>query len=538
MAPPSGLADAASPDAKKVDSSGLEDYVTALETKLALKSALLDEAVRLHQKLETRLFALEEGLAWKDAQLEALSRQSSEAWSRANQELSAACRDREAWRERAGRLEEENCFLRDALLERDGQGEGLRRLIAELQQQLAQAALQVEQAQRSPRIFEQEDTQGVIQQLTLQLKESHQKNVLLEEKLQLRTGSDPRTRAIDEVEAPLELGLLPYTKAWAAVGLGAADRICGASPHVRSASTRGASWGSATTGGSLNVATGGCLPDISEESLNSDDDYMREAVVEPECDTDSMLAVEEDREETEAVSSTDLAGSAVGSPTGSGEYTAASASGAGGTGIGAGSGEVVQEDDVIRRVERRTSWCEQLRFGDDVAAEAPPATHFASATPGAYRQRSSAWGGGGGMAEVLVSRSVTAGAAPLSTGWLRSTASSIAEIQVAIPPQCSSRFVSDGETYYGGGTTSPGQPSVASASSPLLQHRQLPAQSSGAHTLVPLSPSPQHRITTTVYRGSVSGPLLLASATIAQSQAQPQPQPLTPAASSPRRLDM
>ncbi len=41
-----------SPD--KTDGSGLEEYAHGLETRLAMKSALLDQAIRMHESLEAR----------------------------------------------------------------------------------------------------------------------------------------------------------------------------------------------------------------------------------------------------------------------------------------------------------------------------------------------------------------------------------------------------------------------------------------------------------------------------------------------------
>jgi len=212
--------------------SSLEVYTSNLETKLALKSALLDEAVRLHQNLEARVLALEEGISWKDAQLEAVARQSNDAWNRANQELVSTCLDRNGWRERAEQLEEENCVLRDEILERMEDSQR----IAEERQRL----LDVQQAQsylqsEAKGLCDQEDHPAAVGQLNQQLKESHQKIVLLEEQLRMRSGSEPRARSVSKLEVIPELNNVPFVDAWAAVGLGAADRVCGASPYLQDA---------------------------------------------------------------------------------------------------------------------------------------------------------------------------------------------------------------------------------------------------------------------------------------------------------------
>eukprot|EP00401_Gymnodinium_catenatum_P063529 CAMPEP_0117545192 /NCGR_PEP_ID=MMETSP0784-20121206/45968_1 /TAXON_ID=39447 /ORGANISM="" /LENGTH=621 /DNA_ID=CAMNT_0005342031 /DNA_START=77 /DNA_END=1939 /DNA_ORIENTATION=- len=246
----------------------VEDYALQLETRLAMKSALLDEALRLHRSLEARLASLEEGLSWKDAQLDAVARQSEEA-----------CRDRVVWRERSERLEEENILLRDALLERADENEQILKLLE----------VQTQQHQGTPRrpsgigVNALNDSQGAsqVRHLTQQLKESNQKNLLLEEQLRIRSGSDDPASKFPAPELNDELyglGALWPEDAWAVVGRTAADRLCGVAPHMHgcySSSGRGSS-GSAgdgslrrlgRRGGGENVATGGRLPDSDSEEF-------------------------------------------------------------------------------------------------------------------------------------------------------------------------------------------------------------------------------------------------------------------------------
>ncbi|CAE8598612.1 unnamed protein product, partial [Polarella glacialis] len=107
----------------------LEDYVHKLEMQLSMKSTMLEEALRLHSSFQARLHALEEGITWKDGQLAVLMQQSAEAWQRASE----ASRDRTAWRERSERLEEENCVLRDELMQSADTNEQLRQLLEVLE---------------------------------------------------------------------------------------------------------------------------------------------------------------------------------------------------------------------------------------------------------------------------------------------------------------------------------------------------------------------------------------------------------------------
>lgn len=267
--------------------SSLEEYAEELETQLALKAALLDEVVGLHRSLEARVTSLEEGISWKDAQLEALSRQSTEAWNRANQELLAACRDRDAWRERAGQLEEENCALRDEILERIEMSE--RQRIAEVQQQQAQSQMQSEMRN----LCDLEDPQPRICHLTQELSQSQQKIVLLEEELRVRSGLDPNGRSVTELDDLPELSAVPYASAWAAVGMGAADRICGSSPHLQSINGGPGKHFICGFAGGVNVATGGMLPVVDEHST-WDDDMDSEGDIEVQGDLTSPPPVLDD----------------------------------------------------------------------------------------------------------------------------------------------------------------------------------------------------------------------------------------------------
>lgn len=205
--------------------TNLEDYAHNLEMKLTMKSALLEEAVQFHQSLENRLAMLEQGLSWKDAQLEEIVRQNEEA-----------CHRSAAWQRRAEHLEEENCVLRDALLEHADKNDQLQQLLE----------VQARHHSTSPKMTGNasgdaaagdaaEAQQAHVQRLEQKLKESNQKMLLLEEQLRIRSGSDYLGRdTVGELGALPELGLLAPADAWAAVGRGAADRICGAVPHLLS----------------------------------------------------------------------------------------------------------------------------------------------------------------------------------------------------------------------------------------------------------------------------------------------------------------
>jgi len=85
----------------------LENTNHRLRSELAEKSRLIRDMMQLQATLDARFAALEEGLSWKDGQLEVLSQQHVEA-----------CRSRAAWQSRAEQLEEEMQVLRSALLER------------------------------------------------------------------------------------------------------------------------------------------------------------------------------------------------------------------------------------------------------------------------------------------------------------------------------------------------------------------------------------------------------------------------------------
>lgn len=195
--------------------TSLEEYAHDLEMKLAMKATLLEEALQLHHGLEIRLSSLESGLSWKDAQIEVLARRIDEA-----------CREKAAWRERAERLEEENCVLRDALLERSEE-------IAQLRQLLEGHA-----RRSSPRWSAfaalPDEQQKVCDRLSQQLKELNQKNVLLEEQLRIRSSSDDCgfRAAAPNLDAMPEFGVVLPESTWASVGRGASDRFCGVSKYL------------------------------------------------------------------------------------------------------------------------------------------------------------------------------------------------------------------------------------------------------------------------------------------------------------------
>lgn len=203
-----------------------------LEMKLTQKSVLLDEAMQLQEGLGVRLSVLEHGLSWKDAQLQEISRQNDEA-----------CRSAASWQQRAERLEEENCVLRDALLEHADQNEQLQQALSIEVQARQYDMLQMQQVQAAANITStnlaggmspehRRESEEMIEMLRKQLKESNQKTLLVEEQLRIRSGFDPLGHDSDPMGAALsELALLPAADAWAVVGRGAADRICGVVPH-------------------------------------------------------------------------------------------------------------------------------------------------------------------------------------------------------------------------------------------------------------------------------------------------------------------
>eukprot|EP00929_Paragymnodinium_shiwhaense_P034360 TRINITY_DN18713_c0_g1_i1.p1 TRINITY_DN18713_c0_g1~~TRINITY_DN18713_c0_g1_i1.p1 ORF type:complete len:731 (-),score=166.11 TRINITY_DN18713_c0_g1_i1:94-2286(-) len=227
--------------------SGLEDYSHALEVKLTMKTALLDEALQRHMNLQARLYALEEGISWKDAQLEAAARQTA-----------ATMRSRMEWREQSTRMEEENCWLRDALLERDDKYDQLLKIVdfqkLELQA-LQQQQFQQQQLLASPRrptlSGDVEDLEAsssqLVRRLTHQLKEMNQKNVLLQEQLRLRSGSDEPSafgNFLPDMDEPPELSNVAPREAYALIGRRAADRLlCGLPLPLRVQATGGSPYG-------------------------------------------------------------------------------------------------------------------------------------------------------------------------------------------------------------------------------------------------------------------------------------------------------
>lgn len=80
----------------------------------------MEEAGRVHQRLEARLAALQEGLACKDAQLERIAVKQAEA-----------TRDGAEARSRVERAGEELRTLRHALLEKADDNESLRRSLGQ-----------------------------------------------------------------------------------------------------------------------------------------------------------------------------------------------------------------------------------------------------------------------------------------------------------------------------------------------------------------------------------------------------------------------
>jgi len=100
---------------KQPEDPELHAYARALEARLAAQDVAIEEEVLMHQDIEKRLAELEEGICWRDSQLDATTRQLADMW-----------RNTSEWQQRAMRLEEEIAVLRDALLERTTEGEKLK----------------------------------------------------------------------------------------------------------------------------------------------------------------------------------------------------------------------------------------------------------------------------------------------------------------------------------------------------------------------------------------------------------------------------
>eukprot|EP00440_Ansanella_granifera_P074016 gb/GFBE01080320.1/.p1 GENE.gb/GFBE01080320.1/~~gb/GFBE01080320.1/.p1 ORF type:complete len:202 (+),score=46.05 gb/GFBE01080320.1/:1-606(+) len=97
----------------------LEEYVQELETKLAGKSALMEELQQVQRSLGARLLKLDEGLRGKDVQLT--------EWASRFEESQ---RESEEWRRRAENAEEEMAVLRRLLVARTEEAERLRAQLA------------------------------------------------------------------------------------------------------------------------------------------------------------------------------------------------------------------------------------------------------------------------------------------------------------------------------------------------------------------------------------------------------------------------
>eukprot|EP00927_Polykrikos_kofoidii_P036951 TRINITY_DN31136_c0_g1_i1.p1 TRINITY_DN31136_c0_g1~~TRINITY_DN31136_c0_g1_i1.p1 ORF type:complete len:782 (+),score=140.44 TRINITY_DN31136_c0_g1_i1:80-2347(+) len=243
---------------QKQKRSQLEEYTHALEVRLTVKTALLDEALSVHQSLNARLAVLEQGLSCKDAALDAVSRKCEEA-SRASN----------VWRENAERLEEENVWLRDLLMERHADQSNLVKLLEVQAQQHTSPRLspltEDDDAQRSPKV----------ECLFQELKESNQRNVLLEEQLRVRSGSgDPGFRSTEKEDELPEFDALRPDDAWAFVGRRAADRLCTSRRRhglKASASSSSRSMACQENGALINIATGGTLLEESEQSEEDED---------------------------------------------------------------------------------------------------------------------------------------------------------------------------------------------------------------------------------------------------------------------------
>lgn len=215
---------------EKEKGRNLEEYAHALEMQLTMKSALLSEALRLHQTLEARLVALEQGVAYKECQLDALKKQHDESTRKGT-----------FWRSRVELLEENNVDFRDRILELGCEAQNLRSPVfrwasaGQASSELTWRGADCERQQTpsaSIADFEKGEDEAAVQRLSEQLLDSNQKNLLLEEQLRIRSGSGPGTFGAPDANALPELGALANpADAWAAVGWSAADQLCGTSPH-------------------------------------------------------------------------------------------------------------------------------------------------------------------------------------------------------------------------------------------------------------------------------------------------------------------
>ncbi|CAL1140158.1 unnamed protein product [Cladocopium goreaui] len=185
------------------------DYVRQLENQLAVKTGLLDEALRLHRLFHGRLVSLSEGLTWKDQQLEQLARSERTAWRQAEKDT----QEMRQWRRRAESLEEENTALRDELRESSENNLRLRQFLDVLEVQAVKGY-----GLRSRTFSQQFPTEET---------KFEQTRRVSEEQLPPAAPLPALIRATPgESAAKLSFFLTPQ-EAWAQVGSSASDRLCG-----------------------------------------------------------------------------------------------------------------------------------------------------------------------------------------------------------------------------------------------------------------------------------------------------------------------
>jgi len=311
----------------------------------------------------------------------------------------------------------------------------------------------------------------------------------------VRSGAGPQARttssstALEEVP---ELHGVPFAEAWAAVGLGAADRVCGASPHSLplSATARAGRAGPGLPG-STDVATGGELVLEEEESLEE------EGLEEPAAGPGGLAAIvvgggaaEEGRwAERDCGSSASVAACAGPTeaeasrqqqkqeqqqqqrkaPTGS-TGSAGSATNKGGTqraaqaaALAALAVSAVSEGAAWARGRRLRSCGEESEAGMSEGGVQQPAAARTWAVQGLPAMQQELW------AELAVQRHLTTGSAPPAIG--ASTEVKVAITGISSAGSAASSARSGGQVASDFGYRSPQPHQVCSSMSPLGHHR-------------------------------------------------------------------
>jgi len=195
------------------------------EMQLRIIYSYLEEVWSLHECVKARLQELEQNIEYKDAQLADHARVTEEARAR--------CADLQ---EQAERLEEDNAELRDALMEGHEQNKYLRHLLEvrtkeKMRAQEALWAYQQQAQQRQPMTCRSPAEQEYVDSLNQKLKETKDRMILLEEQLRMQSTVD-KDAPLEEMTCTQNQMSVSPADAWAAVGHGAADRICGGTPHT------------------------------------------------------------------------------------------------------------------------------------------------------------------------------------------------------------------------------------------------------------------------------------------------------------------